>query len=133
MNDDAAQVMTSATAGAAARPTLARAVALLHMAIIVLFTVGWLLPWNTAYWLVIGGGALLPISWALFDNNCPLTRLERQLAGTARDAEPDGQNHFVSRLLSRVLGRPVSDRTGDIVVYAVLISSMSICAARLTF
>lgn len=133
MNDDATQVLTSATAGAAARPALARAVALLHMAIVAFFTVGWLLPWNTAYWLVLGGGALLPLSWAVFDNDCPLTRLEHQLAGTARDADPEGQRHFVSRLLSRVAGRSISDRTGDIVVYAVLMSSMSICAARLTF
>lgn len=133
MNDDAAQVMDSASGGADARPALARAVALLHVAIVVFFTIGWLLPWSTSHWLVIGGGALLPLAWALFDNDCPLTRLERRLAGTTHDVEPEGQRYFVSRLLSQILGRTVSDRTGDIVIYAVLFSSMSICAARLAF
>lgn len=118
-------------AGDGAHPALARAVAQMHVGIVVFFTAGWLLPWSVAHWLVIGGGILLPVSWALFDNDCPLTRLERRLAGTTRDAEPQGQRYFVSRLLSRILGRTVSDRTGSITVYAVLFSSMSISATRL--
>lgn len=134
MNDDAADVMVDASDGGInARPALARAVALLHVAIVVFFTIGWLLPWSAVHWLVIGGGALLPLCWALFDNECPLTRLENRLAGTTADEKPEDQHYFVSRLLSLMLGRTVSDRIGDIVIHAVLLSSVSICAARLAW
>lgn len=132
MSNDAAEAMIDAAEeGTNARPALARAVALLHGAVVAFFTVGWLLPWSAVHWLVIGGGALLPLCWALFDNECPLTRLERHLAGTDHDADAAERNYFVSRVLSRILDRTVSDRTGDLVIYAVLSSSMLICAARL--
>lgn len=134
MNDDAPDVMVDATDGGInARPALARAVALLHAAIVVFFTVGWLLPWSAVHWLVIGGGAMLPICWTLFDNECPLTRIERHLAGAEHDAEAADRNYFVSRVLSRILGRTVSDRTGTAVIYAVLSSSMVISFARLVW
>lgn len=131
MTDEATQTGTMAAADDGSHPALARAVAQIHVGIVVFFTAGWLLPWSVAHWLVIGGGTLLPVSWALFDNDCPLTRLERRLAGTARGAEPHGQRYFVSRLLSRILGRTVSDRTGNITVYTVLFSSIFISATRL--
>lgn len=124
--------MASGAGGPNARPALAGLVAILHMAIVLFFTVGWVLPWNVAHWLVIGGGLLLPLIWALFDNDCPLTRLERRLAGNTRNPEPQDQPYFVSRLLSRMLGRTVSNQVGNRVIHAVLLWSMLICAARLT-
>lgn len=136
MNDNACRATVNAAAATGPWPRTARAVSLLHTGVILIFTLGWLAPWSFVHWLVLGGGILMQLSWTLFDNDCPLTLLERRLAGDSdpeRDRSPDGPRNFVSRLLSRIVRRTVSDRTGDIVTYAVLFSSMLICTSRLAF
>lgn len=132
MNDNVAHTVATENVATGPHPRMARAVSLLHMAVIAFFTLGWLLPWSFVHWLVIGGGILMQFSWTLFDNDCPLTLLERRLAGIrAREGNPTEQRNFVSGLLSRVIGRTVSDRAGDATTYAVLFSSMLFCAVRL--
>jgi len=111
-------------------PVLARAVAWVHTAIVLFFALGWMLPWPSAHWAVIGGGVLLQSIWCFLRDNCPLTLLERWLSGTGPE-EPGERRFFVSGLLSTVLRRPVSDRAGNAVVYSVLYSSMLICAVKL--
>ena len=110
---------------------LARIVASVHTGIVLFFALGWLLPWHAAHWTIICGGILMQSLWYLLDDNCPLTLLERWLDQSTGDDSRSGQQIFVSRLLSKVLNRPVSDHTGNVIAYLVLYASMLICAARL--
>lgn len=113
---------------------LASAVAYLHTGLVGVFVFGWLLPWELVHWAVILGGIGMQLSWMLLDGNCPLTLLERHFARAATAADPDDaddEQFFVTRLVSAVLNRPVSDRVGNVLTYAVLYASMLICIVRL--
>lgn len=132
--------MSLAGSNGSVRRWLANAVAVLHLGIVAFFALGWLLPSPIAYLAVIFGGAGLIVIWHAFGDRCPLTVLEERLRQTgrdrgsptpSRDEPPVAETHFVSMLLSRVLGRPVSRRIGDRVVYGVLFLSMFISALRL--
>jgi len=116
------------------RQALARLVAYLHTVLVVVFGLGWLLPWTAVHWLVIGGGIAMQLSWWLLDGDCVLTRLERYLErvdGAPREEEAGDERRFVTRLVSGLLNRPVPDGVGNLIVYVALYTSMSICAVRL--
>lgn len=109
---------------------LARAVAGLHIAVIVVMALGWLLPWPWAWWSVLVGGVILQTIWCLWRNQCPLTVLEARLRGESFTAK-EQPRPFVSNLLSRVLGQAVSNRTGNCVAYGVLYVSLFLCVRNL--
>lgn len=115
------------------RERIADALALVHTAIVTFFALGWALPWADAWWLVVVGGFGLQAVWCVFRNECPLTLLEAWLRGQSASSGVEGapQPHFLASLLTRMLGREVSNFVGDLVAYAVLYTSMALAAWRL--
>jgi hypothetical protein len=117
---------------------LARLVWIVHFGVVTFFVFGWLLPWRWALWGVAIGVPVLRLSWAAMGDRCPLTALEEALRGSHAlcPAHPDhGESppNFVTRLLTAILGRPVSQRVSDRVVNGVAWSGFSVAVLRLAF
>lgn len=131
--------MAAGTTKNSFRNRLANSIAALHVAIVVFFMFGWLLPSPMAWWATLLGGIGLQLTWLVLANQCPLTMLETYLRENvdgpmnigAHDTAPEKPPHFVANLLSKIFGTEVSPRAGDIAVYAVLYTSMALCAWRL--
>lgn len=115
------------------RERIADVLAMVHTAIVAFFALGWALPWAGAWWFVVVGGFGLQAVWLVFRNECPLTLLEAWLRGqpASSGVEGEAQPHFLASLLTRVLGREVSNFIGDLVAYGVLYASMALAAWRL--
>ena len=104
----------------------------LHSAVIVLILTVWSLPWGWALWLGLALYPVVQLNWCVFGNRCVLTVLEERLRhpeGMSEAGEPP--LHFVSGLLSRILGRPVSHFWGDVVSYVVVWGGFALCLTRL--
>ena len=117
---------------------LARLVWIVHFGVVTFFVFGWLLPWRWALWGVAIGVPMLRVSWAAMGERCPLTALEEALRGNEtllRSLRDHGESppNFVTRLLTAILGRPVSQRTSDRVVNGVAWSGFSVAVLRLAF
>jgi len=117
---------------------LARFVWMVHLGVVGFFVVGWLLPWRWALWGVAAGVPTLQLIWWAMEDRCPLTVLEEALRGSRGipcGAPDDGlaPPNFVTRLLTAMLGRPVSQRVSDRVVNGVAWSGFSVAVVRLAF
>ncbi|HBZ71209.1 MAG TPA: hypothetical protein DEP35_16360 [Deltaproteobacteria bacterium] len=117
---------------------LARLVWAVHLGVVAFFAFGWLLPWRSALWGVAIGVPTLQLTWRLMGDRCPLTWLEQALRGNHAigPAPPDdreGPPNFVTRLLTAILGRAVSQRASDRLVNRVAWSGFSIAVLRLAF
>src|SRR5215472_5538530 len=117
---------------------LARFVWMIHLGVVAFFVIGWLLPWRWALWGVAVGVPTLQLTWRAMGDRCPLTALEEALRGSrgipsgAPDAGEAPPN-FATRLLTAILGRPVSPRVSDRVVNGVALSGFSVAVLRLAF
>jgi len=111
---------------------------MVHLGVVGFFVVGWLLPWRWALWGVAAGVPTLQLIWWAMEDRCPLTVLEEALRGSRgipSGAPDDGlaPPNFVTRLLTAMLGRPVSQRVSDRVVNGVAWSGFSVAVLRLAF
>jgi hypothetical protein len=136
--DSCDPVAAGRAATPAARLWLARLVWSVHLGVVAFFVFGWLLPWNWALWGVAIGVPMLQLLWKLTDDRCPLTALEESLRGAQRigpAASKQGEDppNFVTRLLTGILGRPVSQRASDRIVHGIAWSGFSIAVLRLAF
>lgn len=109
-------------------PGLATLVFVVHLLLVLFFLVGSLLPWRLAWWLVLLGGAGLRLIWMTNEGQCPLTVLEASLRQTDITSESSTEPAFVTSLLSRLTGRPISEQTGERIIHLALYVSM-VCAA----
>ena len=115
---------------------LARVVWSLHFLVMIWIAIVWSLPWSWAWWAALIGNPIVQLNWWIFDNRCALSVLEERLraraAGGAVIPADDGQPlEFVSGVLSRILGRPVSRGWGSAVSYTFLWGGFAIATARL--
>ena len=110
---------------------LARAIWFLHTSIVLLFAIGWALPWRNALWAVVVAAALVQVGWWIFGDRCLLTVAESRLRG-ASDEEPEGaEARFVGDLAARILGWRPADRWLDLATYGVMWGACAIAALRL--
>ncbi len=132
----------SATGRGASRRRLISAVAnllsVLHVAIIVLFVVGWAAPWREVLWAVVVGALVVRAGWWIFEDQCLLSILEERLraalgaeAVERRETEGERKPNFVADTVTRILGRPMPVRWVDNVTYGILWSSFSVASLRL--
>jgi len=117
---------------------LARLVWVVHLGVVAFFVFGWLLPWRWALWGVAVGVPALQLTWKTMNDRCPLTTLEEALRGShalspAQQSDGESPPDFVTRLLTAILGRPVSQRMSDRVVNGVAWSGFSVAILRLAF
>jgi len=117
---------------------LARLVWMVHLGVVAFFVFGWLLPWRWALWGVAIGVPALQLSWKALDDRCPLTALEEALRGShvlgaAHPSDGESPPNFVTRLLTAIVRRPVSQRMSDRIVNGVAWSGFSVAVLRLAF
>jgi len=110
---------------------LARAISVVHGAVVLLFVVGWALPWRQALWAVVLGATVVQAGWWLFGNRCLLTVAEARLRGSPAGGVTLDDAHFVRDLAERVLGRRPSERWLELATYGVMWGAFAIAAARL--
>jgi hypothetical protein len=111
---------------------------MVHLGVVAFFVFGWLLPWRWALWGVAVGVPMLQLSWMAMNDRCPLTALEEALRGShafgpAHPSDGETPPNFVTRLLTALLGRPVTQRTSDRIVNGVAWSGFSVAVLRLAF
>jgi len=124
----------AAAALARARLWLARLVWIVHLGVVAFFVFGWLLPWRWALWGIAVGVPGLQLTWRAMGDRCPLTALEEALGGRQGrgGVQPDERPpDFVTRLLTAILGHPVSQRVSDRVVNGIAWSGFSVAVLRL--
>jgi len=115
----------------------ARALSVVHGAVVALFLVGWALPWRGALWAVAIGAIVVRTNWWLFDDRCLLTILESRLRGgdalAARRLEEDADAppSFIGDLVARVLGRPLPLQWVDNASHAIMWGAFSVATLRL--
>lgn len=112
----------------------ARALSAMHLAIVLLFVVGWALPWRGVLAAVVVAAPVVQAGWWLFGDRCLLTLLERRLRGASppRAASADeAPPNFLVDLASTVVGRPVSDAWVNVTARVVMWTAFTIAALRL--
>jgi len=116
---------------------LARAIAAIHSAIVLLFAIGWALPWRESHWAVVCAAVIVQGGWWLFGNRCLLTVWEARLRGKEPEPVPAAPDedapNFIRDGMTRLLGRRPPERWLSYATYGVLWGSFTIAAARLGF
>ena len=115
----------------------ARALWLLHTGLTLFLIVGWALPWTGALWACLGIAILMQVQWWLNANACVLTQWETRLLGRPQlrariPGEPPEEQRFAADLIERIFRRRPSSACTDRLAYAVVWTSGTISAFRLT-
>ena len=126
----------SPAGGMGPRRLAADALWIVHLFVMAFLTIGWALPWESAWWIYVLGAPFVVGGWQVFSDRCWLSILEAKLRGeplSVRDLESEVEQSrsFVAETLSRMLGRPVSRRSAKSLSYGVVASGFVLAGARL--
>lgn len=126
----------SRAGGRGPRQLAANALWLVHLGVMVFLTLGWALPWESAWWTYVVGAPFVVAGWQVFSDRCWLSILEARLRGeplriSDLESRTEVSRSFVAETLSRMLGRPVSRRSAKTLSYGVVASGFLLAGARL--
>jgi len=93
-----------------------------HSSIVIFTAIGWILPWQEAWILLLILVPLMKFHWVTNNGICALTTLEHKLRGNPNAGEID-QEGFVYRFVSLLLGKysPSQDKVNSIAEYCMYI------------
>ncbi len=131
--------MTSPASGAGGRgprQLAADALWFVHLGVMAFLTLGWALPWESAWWTYVVGAPFVVGGWQVFSDRCWLSILEAKLRGEPLSvpdlaSQTEVSRSFVAETLSRLLGRPVSRQSAKTLSYGVVASGFLLAGARL--
>ena len=106
----------------------------LHLAIMVYFVIGWLLPWHAALIFYLGFVPAVALQWQFNKNACVLNNLESWLRTRQwRDPSNREEGAWLASLAEDHLGFRPSPLAVDIFTYAVLLALWAIALIHLLY